>query len=137
MANITVVFLALVAFGVGTGTLFFTSLSSESDESESELELDSLSDLEDGGEGFAAGVLTLGLMTIFGFGERELFEGEEITFAPESFLFLGFRELVSDSTSENERIPLQRGRTLHKPDSELDSSELESESSEAALGVRM
>jgi len=137
LAVVAAVFLALVVFGVGTGTLLFTSLSSESDDSESELELESPSDLEAGGEDFDVGVLTLDLTPAFGLGEREFFGEEETTFAPESFLFLDFREPVSESASKNERVPLRRGRTPHRPDSELDSFELESESSEAALGVRM
>jgi len=99
LGETAVVFLVLVAFEVGPGTLFFTSPSSESDDSESELELDSPSDLEEGGEGFDAGVLTLDLTVAFDL-------GGEITFAPECFLLLGlgFRELVSESASEDEQV---------------------------------
>jgi len=124
----------LVPFGVGPGTLFFTLASSESDDSESELALDSPSDLEDGGDDFDVGVVTLDLASTFGFEGRGLFGGEETTFTPERLL-LDCRELVSESASEMNFVTAKE-RILREPDSELDSSELESESSEAALGAR-
>lgn len=98
MGETAAVFLALVCFEVRSSTLLFTSPPSESDDSESELELDSPSDLEEGGEGFDAGVLTLGLVLTFDLG------GEEITFAAEYFLPLGFRDFVSESASEDEQV---------------------------------
>ena len=66
--------------------------------------LDPPSDLEGGGKGFDTGVLTLALTLTFGLGGLGFFGGEETAFAPDFFLPLGFRELVSESESENEWI---------------------------------
>lgn len=99
---------ALVPFDVEPGTLFFTSPSSESDDPESELGSDS-SDSEDSGDDFDVGDLTLDFAFAFGLGELGFFGWKGVTFALEYLSLLGFRELVSESVSENEMSPFRDG----------------------------